>query len=72
MTPPLQDGQVKYQDGSPATVQQYSRDVTAFLMWAADPKLEERKSLGWKVMLYLLATTLLLYVAKKRLWASVH
>ncbi len=72
MLPPLAPGLVKYQDGAPATIEQYARDVTAFLMWAGDPKLEERKSMGWKVMLYLLITTLLLYFAKKRLWSSLH
>ena len=72
MIKPLLDGQVKYADGTQATVEQYARDVTAFLMWTGDPKLEERKSMGWKVMLYLLITTLLLYFAKKRLWSSLH
>ncbi len=72
MAPPLQPNQVKYEDGTATTVDQYARDVTAFLSWAADPKLEERKSMGWKVLLYLLVTTLLLYLAKKRLWSSVH
>ena len=72
MVPPLVPGLVKYQDGSPTTAEQYARDVTAFLMWAGDPKLEERKSMGWKVMLYLLITSLLLYFAKKRLWSRVH
>ena len=73
MLPPLIAGMVKYQDsGTPATIEQYAKDVTAFLMWAGDPKLEERKSMGWKVMLYLLITTLLLYFAKKRLWSTLH
>lgn len=72
MAPPLQPGQIKYEDGAATTVEQYARDVTAFLTWAADPKFEERKSMGWKVLLYLLVTTLLLYLAKKRLWSKVH
>lgn len=77
MTNPLQPGQVKYQkvEGQPATpetIEQYAKDVTAFLTWAADPKLEERKSMGWKVLLYLLVTALMLYLAKKRLWSKVH
>ena len=72
MIPPLRAGQVKYQDGSPTTIEQYSKDVTAFLAWAGDPALEARKSMGWKVLLYLLVTALLFYAAKKRLWASVH
>ena len=73
MVPPLVPGQVKYEDkATSATVEQYAKDVTAFLMWAGDPKLEERKSMGWKVMLYLLITALLLYFAKKRIWSRAH
>ena len=71
MIPPLQDGRVKYQDGTPGTVDNYARDVTAFLAWAADPKLEERKRIGLMVMLYLLITSVLLYFAKRRTWASI-
>lgn len=72
MVAPLRDNQVKYQDGSKQTVAQYAEDVTAFLHWAADPKMQERKSIGLLVMLYLLVTTVLLYLAKKRLWSRVH
>ena len=68
MPPPLRDGVVKYGDGTPATMDNYSRDVTAFLAWAADPKLEERKRLGMMTMAYLLITALLLYLAKRRVW----
>jgi ubiquinol-cytochrome c reductase cytochrome c1 subunit len=66
------DGQVSYTDGTPATVDNYARDVSAFLSWAADPKLEDRKQLGWQVMAYLLFTTILLYIAKKRIWAKIE
>ncbi|MGE3918242.1 MAG: cytochrome c1, partial [Hyphomicrobiaceae bacterium] len=73
MIAPLSDGRVKYQSKDvPQTVDQYSRDVTAFLVWAADPRLEERKGMGWMVMLYLLVTAVLLYFAKRKLWSSVH
>lgn len=73
MTPPLTEGRVKYQNKEvPQTIEQYSRDVTAFLAWAGDPKLEERKGMGWMVMLYLLVTSVLLYFAKKRLWSTLH
>jgi len=48
MPKPLSDGQVTYDDGSPATVAQYSKDVTTFLMWAAEPRMEERKHLGFR------------------------
>lgn len=65
------DGQVEYQDGTPATVENYARDVAAFLSWTADPRLEERKRIGWMVILYLIITTGLLYVGKKRLWSRL-
>ncbi|HRK18011.1 MAG TPA: cytochrome c1, partial [Hyphomicrobiaceae bacterium] len=71
MANPLSDGVVKYSDGSPETLAQYAKDVTAFLAWAGDPKLEERKRMGLMVMLYLLITTVLLYFAKKRIWSRV-
>jgi cytochrome c1 len=71
MINPLSDGQVKYTDGTPATVANYARDVTTFMAWAADPKLEERKRMGVLVMLYLLITAVLLYFAKKRVWSRV-
>lgn len=71
MPPPLSDGAVAYTDGSPQTLDQYSKDVTAFLMWAAEPKLEARKSLGFAVILYLIVFAGLLYAVKKRLWARV-
>ena len=66
------DGDIKYTDGTPATVDNYARDITAFLAWAADPQLEERKRLGLLVMGYLLITVLLLYFAKRRIWSKVH
>ena len=72
MAPPLSDGVVEYQDGSPRTADQYARDVSAFLAWAADPSHDQRKRIGWQVMLYLLITTALLYVGKRRIWAKMH
>ncbi|KAB2849948.1 MAG: cytochrome c1 [Hyphomicrobiaceae bacterium] len=72
MAPPLAEGKVKYDDGTKPTLEQHARDVTAFLMWAADPKLEERKRMGILSLLYIAVTSLLLYFAKKRLWAKLH
>lgn len=72
MPPPLRDGQVKYTDGTPETLDQYGRDVGAFLMWAAEPKLNERKRLGFQVLIYLAALTLLLYFTKKKVWHEVE
>ncbi|KUO68794.1 MAG: cytochrome C [Alphaproteobacteria bacterium BRH_c36] len=66
-------GAVEYQEnaGAKSSLEQNAKDVTAFLAWAADPSLNERKQLGWTVMLYLIITTLLLYFAKKRIWSRV-
>ncbi len=72
MAKPLSDGQVEYSDGSPKTVVQYSHDVAAFLMWAAEPKMEERKKTGLRVMLFLLVFAGLLYFTKKKVWADAH
>ena len=71
MAAPISDGAVDYTDGSPKTLVQYSRDVAAFMMWAAEPKLEERKKTGFKVMAFLLVFAGLLYYTKKRVWADV-
>jgi ubiquinol-cytochrome c reductase cytochrome c1 subunit len=66
------DGFIKYDDGTPGTIDNYARDVTAFLAWASDPHLEARKRLGLLVMGYLLITALLLYLAKRRIWSKAH
>jgi ubiquinol-cytochrome c reductase cytochrome b/c1 subunit len=72
MPKPLNDGQVTYSDGSPATVAQYSKDVTTFLMWAAEPHMEARKALGLQVFVFLILLTVLLYFTKKKVWANAH
>jgi len=72
MPKPINDGQVKYSDGTPETVDQYGRDVAAFLMWAAEPKLDERKRLGFQVMIYLIVLAGLLYFTKKKVWHEVE
>jgi cytochrome c1 len=71
MPPPLTDGRVDYTDGSPATVDQYSKDVAAFLMWAAEPHMEQRKRIGFQVMVFLIVFAGLLYFTKKKVWADV-
>lgn len=70
MPKPLNEGQVTYDDGSPQTLDQYSRDVSAFLMWAAEPHLEERKRTGFMVMIFLLIFTGLIYLTKKTVYAA--
>lgn len=68
MPPPLGDGQVTYSDGTKATIAQMSKDVTAFLTWAADPYMETRKRLGIRTVLFLSVFTALLYVVMRRIW----
>lgn len=72
MANPLSDGQVTYDDGSPETVEQYSRDISAFLMWTAEPHLEDRKKIGFRVMVFLVLFSGLLYVTKRKVWADKH
>ena len=71
MAAPLSDDQVTYDDGSPQTVDQYSRDVAAFLMWAAEPHLEARKQTGFSVMVFLVLFAGLVYLTKRKVWAKV-
>jgi ubiquinol-cytochrome c reductase cytochrome c1 subunit len=71
MAAPLADGQVEYTDGTPNTKENYAKDVVAFMMWAAEPHLEQRKQLGFRVMIFLAVFALLLYFTKKKVWADV-
>ena len=72
MPKPISADQVTYDDGSPQTVEQYSRDVTAFLMWAAEPHMEARKRLGFQVMIFLIVLSGLIYFTKRKVWANAH
>jgi len=72
MPQPLQDGQVKYDDGTPETVAQYGKDVAAFLMWVAEPKLDARKRIGFQVFTFLIVFAGLMYFTKKKVWSAVH
>jgi ubiquinol-cytochrome c reductase cytochrome c1 subunit len=71
MPPPLSDDQVTYADGTAATVDQMAMDVTAFLVWAAEPKLVARREAGFQAVAFLLILAALLYLTNKRLWAGV-
>jgi len=71
MAPPLFEGQVKFADGTKATVDQMARDVVTFLAWAAEPELEQRKQMGVKVLFYLFILTFVLYLSKRKIWRSV-
>ena len=72
MPPPLNEGQITYTDGSPQTVEQYSHDVAAFLMWVAEPKLMQRKRTGMNAIIFLIVFASLLYLVKRRIWAGIH
>jgi ubiquinol-cytochrome c reductase cytochrome b/c1 subunit len=72
MPPPLQDGQVQYDDGAPQTLDQYSKDIAAFLTWAAEPHLIARKRLGFQVIIFLIVLAGLLYFTKKKVWHEVE
>ncbi len=71
MPPPLADDQVTYADGTKATVDQMSMDVSSFLMWAAEPKLMDRKNAGFVSVIFLLVLSTLLYLTNKRIWAGI-
>ncbi|RUX31316.1 cytochrome c1 [Mesorhizobium sp. M7A.F.Ca.US.011.01.1.1] len=71
MPKPLSDGQVTYDDGAPQTVDQYSRDVSAFLAWAAEPHMEDRKKTGFRVLVFLLLFGALVYLTKRKVWEDV-
>lgn len=71
MPPPLSEGQVTYADGTPATVDQMSKDVAAFLMWTAEPHMMARKQSGFISVIFLIVLTSLLYLTNKRLWAGI-
>lgn len=72
MPPPLQDGRVSYTDGTEETLEQYAADISAFLMWAAEPKLEERKEIGFRVLIFLIVFAVLIYLTKRKLWRNVE
>ena len=71
MPPPLTQGQVTFSDNTPATVEQMAKDVVVFLQWAAEPEMEHRKSMGLKVMIFLLVFTVFFYMAKKKIWKNL-
>ena len=69
MAQPLWGDDVEYMDGTEATLEQEAEDVAAFLMWAAEPKLNVRKETGFRAVLLLLLLSVLLYFTNKKLWA---
>ncbi len=71
MPPPLSEDLLTYADETPATVDQMAKDVSAFLMWTAEPKLEQRKAAGVRNFIFLAVLAVLLYLTNKKLWMSV-
>lgn len=72
MAAPLSDGMIAYEDGTPETVEQYSKDVAHFFAWTAEPEMEIRKRTGVQVLIFLLVFAGILYAIKKKIWADVH
>ena len=77
MPPPLTDGQITYAaaaDGTtvPLTVDQYSKDVGAYLMWMAEPHLNANKAAGFRVLSFLLLFAVLMWLVKRRVWRNVE
>jgi ubiquinol-cytochrome c reductase cytochrome c1 subunit len=71
MAPPLTgDGQVTFDDGTKSTVPQMAKDVSAFLTWTAEPKMENRKTAGWAALIFLMIFTALTFMSYKAIWAG--
>ncbi|MGH6872225.1 MAG: cytochrome c1 [Rhizomicrobium sp.] len=72
MPPPLSANQVTYADGTKATVEQEAHDVVTFLSWASDPKMEERKRVGFEVVAFLILLSGLLFLSYRKVWKDAH
>ena len=72
MAKPLSEDIVEYADGTKATEEQMAKDVTTFLMWAAEPHLEARHKMGFKAILYLIILTVLVYFSMKKVWSRIE
>jgi len=72
MAKPLEDDLVEYSDGTIASEEQMAKDVVTFLMWSAEPHLESRHQMGFKVIVYLIILTILVYFSMKKIWSRVE
>ncbi len=72
MPMPLFEGAITYDDGTEGTIEQYAHDVTAFLMWAAEPHMEDRKRMGFVVMIFLALFGGLMYLTKRKVWRQIE
>jgi ubiquinol-cytochrome c reductase cytochrome c1 subunit len=71
MAPPLWGDDVEFDDGAPTDLESISKDVSAFLMWSAEPKLAARKQMGLTAVIMFALLSVLLYLTNKRIWAPV-
>ncbi|SPR12314.1 cytochrome c [Orientia tsutsugamushi] len=71
MPPPLTDHQVSYSDGTNSSVEQMAKDIVVFLQWAAEPEMTHRKSMGLKVIIFLIIFSTIFYIAKERVWSNI-
>ena len=72
MSAPLSDDIVEYSDGTKATTEQMAKDVVSFLMWASEPHLEQRHKIGFRVILYLIVLSALVYFSMKKIWSRIE
>jgi len=72
MAAPLSDGLIEYSDGTKATKEQMAKDVVSFLMWTAEPHLEQRHKLGFRVIIYLIIISILVYFSMKKIWSRIE
>ena len=72
MSAPLSDGLIEYNDGTEASTDQMAKDVTTFLMWSAEPHLETRHKTGFRVIVYLIILSILVYLTMKKIWSRVE
>ena len=71
MSKPLSEGAVEYSDGTQATEAQMAKDVVTFLTWAAEPNLEARHKMGFKVFIFLIILLILVYFSKQKVWSRL-
>ena len=72
MSAPLSDGLVEYNDGTEATQEQMAKDITTFLVWSAEPHLETRHKTGFRVIIYLIILSILVYLTMKKIWSRIE
>ena len=69
MSSPLMEGIVEYSDGTEASIEQMSKDITTFLVWSSEPHLEAQHKMGFKTIIYLIILLSLVYLSKKKVWS---